>query len=615
MKINKIEFFNNEIFGDLVFDFCDEEGNVYNNIILAGENGTGKSSLKNFIYEFSTFDSLKGVPLRNERRNFKMNLNKKETKIVKEVLPQTSGFSNLLDIEIHIDYSKQGWQAYTGNIIDLEDKTELNISDGDISQLMGIFITIFSDIEVNFNPNPIESVRSSQLDEERKQSLKSSRNLATEIAQLLVDIQISDDSQVAKLVRENPNEVPNLNELDLKMNRFINAFEYMFPNKKYSGIYDLHNSKKIMFKEFEKEIPLEKLSSGEKQIVFRGGFLLKDQQSTKGALVLIDEPEISLHPKWQQKILQYYSKLFTDETGSQTSQIVLSTHSPFIIHNFENINSKVIILKRDEEGKIYIPQQKRFYNWTEEEIINEAFNLEILNNAVEQSSNILIVTEGKTDWKHLKNALTKLQANDKQFKNLEIEFFEYEDEIPMGSSELLAFCQQHSKRDHDKKIICIFDRDEQKILNKILEDEEDLYKHWGNNVYSLAIPIPEHRVRCGNNISIEHYYFDEEIKLETNSGSRLFLGYEFSRKFGIHSTGEYVCFKKDKCGNGSIAIIDRDSVVAPIEAEDRNVALSKSEFADLIISSEPPFQDIRYDNFKKIFEIVEEIILIQKPNE
>jgi energy-coupling factor transporter ATP-binding protein EcfA2 len=608
LKVKNIEFFNNEIFGDLVFDFCDEEGNVYSNIILAGENGTGKSSLKNFIYEFTTFESLRGVPIRNERRRLKINLNKKETTIVKRVLADTTGLSDLMDIEIQIDYSKQGWQAYTGNIIDLENKTEININDGHISQIMEIFITIFSDIEVNFNPVPIESVRSSQLDEERKESQRSSGNLATEIAQLLVDIQISDDSQVAKLVRDNPNEIPNIENLDLKMNRFINAFEYMFPNKKYSGIYDLQKSKKIMFKEFDKEIPLEKLSSGEKQIVFRGGFLLKDQQSTKGALVLIDEPEISLHPKWQQKILQYYSKLFTDETGFQTSQIILSTHSPFIIHNLDNVNSKVIILKRNEEGEIYIPEQKKFYNWTEEEIINEAFNLEVLSNAVEQSSNTLIVTEGKTDWKHLKNALAKLRDFNKQFHNLELEFLEYEDEISMGSPELLAFCQQYSKMESGKIIICVFDRDEQKILNKILENEGDLYKHWGNNVYSIAIPIPEHRTGIGNNISIEHYYLDEDIKLETHYGHRLFIGNEFSRKFGIHSSGKYVCLKKDKCGEDSITIIDRDSVVAPIGEEDSNVALSKNDFAECIVREEPPFQNICYDSFKKIFDVIEEII-------
>jgi len=56
----------------------------------------------------------------------------------------------------------------------------------------------------------------------------------------------------------------------------------------------------------------------------------------------------------------------------------------------------------------------------------------------------LVVTEGKTDWKHLKNALRKLKAQG-QFGNLEIEFREYDDEIEMGDTELLKMCTAHSK--------------------------------------------------------------------------------------------------------------------------------------------------------------------------
>lgn len=68
------------------------------------------------------------------------------------------------------------------------------------------------------------------------------------------------------------------------------------------------------------------MSSGEKQIIYRGGFLLKDAAAMNGAFVFIDEPEISLHPRWQ-KIMDYYKGIFTDENGIQTSQIFVVTHS------------------------------------------------------------------------------------------------------------------------------------------------------------------------------------------------------------------------------------------------------------------------------------------------
>lgn len=83
--------------------------------------------------------------------------------------------------------------------------------------------------------------------------------------------------------------------------------------------------KEIVFRKCGKEISIDALSSGEKQVVYRGCFLLKDANATRGAFVFIDEPEISLHPLWQQKVLDYYKAMFTDATGVQTSQIFCVT--------------------------------------------------------------------------------------------------------------------------------------------------------------------------------------------------------------------------------------------------------------------------------------------------
>ena len=68
--------------------------------------------------------------------------------------------------------------------------------------------------------------------------------------------------------------------------------------------------KKFILKKRGRDVDIASLSSGEKQIVFRGAFLLRNQQSAKGSVILIDEPEISLHPIWQEKIYDYYRKSF-----------------------------------------------------------------------------------------------------------------------------------------------------------------------------------------------------------------------------------------------------------------------------------------------------------------
>ncbi len=58
-------------------------------------------------------------------------------------------------------------------------------------------------------------------------------------------------------------------------------------------------------------------------------------------ILLVDEPENSLHPSWQQKILNLYKK-----TG-ENNQVFIATHSPFIISSSPPEN--IILLSPDME--------------------------------------------------------------------------------------------------------------------------------------------------------------------------------------------------------------------------------------------------------------------------
>ncbi len=62
------------------------------------------------------------------------------------------------------------------------------------------------------------------------------------------------------------------------------------------------------------------------------------------SIILIDEPELSLHPKWQQRIIEVYKKI------GENNQIIIATHSPHILGSVSN--EKILILYRDENGKI-----------------------------------------------------------------------------------------------------------------------------------------------------------------------------------------------------------------------------------------------------------------------
>jgi hypothetical protein len=74
-------------------------------------------------------------------------------------------------------------------------------------------------------------------------------------------------------------------------------------------------------------LPLNNLSSGEKQIFIL--FYRMLFEAAPSSFVMIDEPEISLHVSWQQRI----GDAIKDIARLRDLQVVAATHSPQIIHN------------------------------------------------------------------------------------------------------------------------------------------------------------------------------------------------------------------------------------------------------------------------------------------
>lgn len=318
-SVRKIQFINHPILKGLELDFCDLNGKVANTIIFAGENGTGKSTIINELYKLSshTLDYDCNVEI------------------------EIDGKINILEYRLMQHHDGRKYM----HIVDHDGFNDFIFNDRFKEKYN--FYGIFSDVDINFHSANIDSVTSMKFDDLRA-SRKSEGDLPTKINQLIIDVQALDDAYVAKMLRDNPDKSYNSIKPDERMSRFTRAFNKIFrDNLKYSHIDTRKGRKVILFKKNGCEIPIENLSSGEKQIVYRGGFLLKDVNAIRGSFVFVDEPEISLHPLWQMDVLDYYKGIFTNEEGEQTSQIFIVTHSPFIIHNKNRIDDKVIVLDCD----------------------------------------------------------------------------------------------------------------------------------------------------------------------------------------------------------------------------------------------------------------------------
>jgi ABC-type glutathione transport system ATPase component len=85
------------------------------------------------------------------------------------------------------------------------------------------------------------------------------------------------------------------------------------------------------------------LSSGEKQLFVRAMTLR--MLNANNSIILIDEPEISMHPKWQQRIMKVYENI------GENNQVIAATHSPHVVASVPKESVK--LLKR-ENGKIKV---------------------------------------------------------------------------------------------------------------------------------------------------------------------------------------------------------------------------------------------------------------------
>lgn len=340
-------------------------------------------------------------------------------------------------------------------------------------------------------------------------------------------------------------------------------------------------------------------------------------------IVVIDEIELHLHTKLQKEVLPKLIQLFPKV------QFIITTHAPlFLLGMAETFGEDNFdVYEMPTACKITVERFSEFQKAFEYLQATQSYQAEVAA-AVKQAGDqkkVLVITEGSTDWKHMKSAYEALKSDPQYseiFAGMDFSFLEYEPKnsqentvykLEMGCSQLVSLCDSYAKLPQTTKFIFIADRDDQKT-NKALSVDGAEFKEWGNNVYSFILPLPKIRESTPA-ICIEHLYSNEEIKtpyISPDSGvaRRLYMGGEFD-KYGHSDDGMIFCQKISKCGPDRIDIIEGSSDARVMKCGDKsytNLALPKSQFASLILSKTPPFDHFDFTNFLPIFETIKHII-------
>lgn len=350
------------------------------------------------------------------------------------------------------------------------------------------------------------------------------------------------------------------------------------------------------------------LSAGELSLISIFGEILhqadnlnKDiQQEEIQGIVLVDEIDKHLHIKLQKEILPKLFKLFPNV------QFIVSSHSPFLNMGLaDETTERTQIIDLDNNGIVCKPTNNDLYKEVYEIMINEnqrfADKYNDLVKQMKSNSKPIIITEGKTDYKHIKKAIEILER-----KDIDVDFYQVPDK--WGSSDLKGMLESLSKIKQQRIVIGIFDRDEPNILS-YLDVENQQYKSYDNsNVYAFAIPLVNEDI-YGKSISIEHYYNRNNLlKEDPTNHRRLFLGDEFYPS-GNSKDGKYQTkisnIKRKVEVNG---VIDEKVYFSNDLEQQHSIALSKDAFVTLIETNNEYINDFNFCNFTQIINIIHDII-------
>ena len=130
----------------------------------------------------------------------------------------------------------------------------------------------------------------------------------------------------------------NLSKENILEDDYVRALQLL----SRAGIFKIKSFKISHKEDNRKFIDFSEASSGQQCLALM--LLGVASRIENGALICIDEPEISLHPEWQEEFIPLLENLFSSYEGCH---FIIATHSPLILSRLTSSNSFALDLDKN----------------------------------------------------------------------------------------------------------------------------------------------------------------------------------------------------------------------------------------------------------------------------
>ena len=346
-----------KLFG--LFDYHIKFDTVENITILTGPNGYGKTTILNIIYHFFNRNSAYFQKLNFASITFYFQ-NQKTVELKKG---EHNVFNEILQTKVYLIKEQRLIKPVLENI-ETDDKsgkdkkTFLNTIELYAEELKKLIeekqleaYQIAQKLDSSFPKRlieaktvvdePIFKKRFAELKD--KQSKLQQFGIATS-AQEIPDYNVESAKVLSVYLNDSEEKLKIYDDLLAKIELFVNIInqkDFAFKSIKISSDkgFSFYQNKQ------QQELSLTDLSSGEQQeVVLLYELLFK---TTPNTLILIDEPEISLHVLWQKAFIDDLQKI----AAIKKINFLVSTHSPQIINNHWDLTRDLYDLSKTDENE------------------------------------------------------------------------------------------------------------------------------------------------------------------------------------------------------------------------------------------------------------------------